>query len=147
MNRIMPIAWLLGVSILGVPFAAWASVFLLAPSGESLTLECRSEGLYFGYQLDGLPTCGEFACTAIKARTDHREWVQYSAHNGSNLGFVRNKRSTVRKNGALAEALLQRMLKASNVEFLNPGTGKPVTFPISDAHRAELKSIVAKCGT
>jgi hypothetical protein len=144
MNRV---TWLLVVSILGVPFGAWASAFLLASSGESITLECRSKGLYFGYQLDGLPACYEFDCTAIQARTDDGKWVQYAAHNGSNLGFVRNKNSTVRKNGAVAEALLERMLKASSIEFLNPGTGKPVVFSISDTDRAELESIAAECGT
>ncbi len=141
------IAWLFGLSVLGVSLAAWASTFLLAPSGESLTLDCRSDGLYIGYQLDGLPACGEFACMTVRARTDSGAWVQYSAHNGSNMGFVRNKRSTFRKNGALAESLLERMLKASSVELLNPSTGKAVAFPISDADRAELKALVAKCGS
>jgi len=146
MNRI---TWLLGVSILGVSFRAWASASapLLASSGESLTLECRREGLYFAYQLDGLPACYEFACTAIQARTDDGQWVQYAAHNGSNLGFIRNKHSTVRKNGADAEALLVRMLKASRIELPNPGTGKPVAFSISDTDRAKLVSIAAVCGT
>ncbi len=135
-------AWLAGLATFLLTSSAWASVFLLAATGESTTLECRADGLYLGYQLDDL----EFQCTAIKARTDGGKWVQYAAHNGSHSGFVRNKRSSVRKNGAPAERLLQAMLKASTIEFLNPGTGQPVSFSISKSDQIELQSIASKCG-
>ena len=142
------VKWLFVVSILGIPFGAWgSSAFLLASSGESVTIECRSGGLYFGYQLDGFPTCHKFACTAIQARTDAGEWFKYAAHNGGDMGFVRNNRSAVRKNGAVAEVLLERMLKAASIEFFNPGTGGPVAFSISDSDRAELEATAAQCGT
>jgi len=71
MNRF---SWLFAVLTLGIPFGAWASAFLMAPSAESLTIECRSDGLYIGYQIDDFPVCHEFACTAIQARTDGENW-------------------------------------------------------------------------
>jgi len=54
------------------------------------------------------------------------------------MGFVRN--------GAVAETLLERMLKASSVEFLDSGTEKSVAFSISDSDRAELEAAAAECG-
>jgi len=123
-----------------------SGVFILAPSGESISIECLSEGLYFAYQIDNFPACHEFSCTAIRARAQDGEWIQYAAHNGGDSGFIRSERSNLRKNGAAAESLLDRILTASRVEFLNPATGEPVAFSITEMHRGELVSIAAKCG-
>jgi hypothetical protein len=118
----------------------------MAPSAESLTIECRSDGLYFAYQLDNLPVCSNFACTFIKARTGAGSWTKFSAHNGSHSGFVRNSRSTFKRNGETAEVLLKQMLSALYVEFLNPASDAAVRFKISEDERKEIKAVSAECG-
>ena len=128
-----------------VPLQASAA-FIMAPSAESLTIECRSDGLYFGYQLDDLPSCSSFACTFIKARTGAGSWTKFAAHNGSHSGFVRNSRSTVKRNGETAEVLLKQMLSSPYVEFLNPASNAAVRFEISGDERKEIESVSAECG-
>lgn len=123
-----------------------SAVFIIAPSAESLTIECRSNGLYFGYQLDDLPSCSSFACTFIKARTGAGSWTKFAAHNGSHSGFVRNSRSNVKRNGETAETLLKQMPSSPYVEFLNPASDAAVRFEMSDDERKELKIVSAKCG-
>lgn len=136
----------LAVAACVVTPAAASALLLLAPSAESLTVECRSDGLYLAYQLDDLPSCSDYSCTTIKARTGGSEWTNYSAHDARHSGFVRNQRSKIRRNGALAEQLLERMLDAKRVEFLNPGTGEAVAFPIGDEDREGLQDIASECG-
>ena len=123
-----------------------SAAFIMAPSAESLTIECRSDGLYFGYQLDALPSCSSFVCAFIKARTGAGSWAKFAAHNGSHSGFVRNSRSTVKRNGETAEALLKQMLSSPYVEFLNPASDAAVRFEISKDERNELKLVSTECG-
>lgn len=131
--------------LLATPSAA-GSVFLLADSGESLTLECRDNGLYFGYQIDGLSACSRYDCMTIQVRVDRKKWVNYSAHNGSSMGFVRNTHDRFRRNGDEAEALLKKMVTASTVEFRTPQTKKSAEFPITTADARKLQSIAKECG-
>jgi hypothetical protein len=62
------------------------------------------------------------------------------------MGFVRNSRSTVKRNGETAEALLKQMLSSPYVELLNPATDAAVRFEISEDERKELKVVSAECG-
>jgi hypothetical protein len=114
---------------------------------ESVTVECRgAAGVYLAYQLDKLPRCNQPSCMAIRARTDpSQKWVTYEAHNGSSTGFVRPSQQAKDK-ARSADALLAQMLSSSVVEFYNPGTLKPVSFPIGDDDRVELKSEAVACG-
>lgn len=121
------------------------SVFLLSRTGESITVEYRNDGLYIGYQLDDLPSCHSFECTRIKVRTDGGNWIYYAAHNGDNLGFVRNKQDSLQKNGEVAERLLDAMINASQVEFFNHGTDKISVFEISEKDRTSLQTIQKVC--
>ena len=125
---------------------AATAVLLVAPSADSLTLECQGDGLYLRYGLEDTPACSEFFCRVIWARTDGGKWLEYAAHHFPNGGYVPNKNSASRRDGAAAEVLLEQMLNASNVEFQHPLTGEPVGFAIGEAHRAELSAIAAECG-
>lgn len=125
------------------------AVFLLAPSAESLTIECRGDGLYFGFQIDGLPACSDMSCMWIRARTDGGEWVKYGAHRGSHNGRVRSKGdfAQFKKVGELGEVLVGKLTKAKAVEFQNPVTDAPVRFAISESDREDLANVARTCAS
>ncbi len=131
--------------LISIPISA-SAVLLLAPSGESVTIQCRPEGLYLAYQIDGLEVCSELTCLDIDARVDDGGWSTYAAHNGINSGFVRNRKSTVRMHGADAEGLLKLMVNASAVSFRDRRTNLIASFPITEDQREELRQIASECG-
>ncbi len=130
---------------------ATGSYMIVSPSMESLAVECGREGLNIQYQLDDMNIdCYAIGCSGIQIQIDDSELIMYAAHNWAHSGFVRSKQkwgiSPLMKAGDNAEQLLSRMLNATHIGFLNPGTKMPLTFTIDDTDRTAFETVAAECG-